>query len=140
MRRARGLLLVTALGLLCGRPGDAGPIEGGGSFEWRIPAEGSVTFTKEDVRLGRLLKFKGGERACVLVMGDHKPIVPVVLEIRDDQGRLVGRDDPAQGVSAANALGNDLAAVIWYPPRDGYYRITIESHGKEYNDVYIRIK
>jgi hypothetical protein len=140
MRRAGVLLFVAALGLFCAGPGGAGPIHGDAQLRRRVEAKGVVTITKEDRQLGHLLKFKGGERACVVVMGDHKPVVPDVLDIRDDQGRLIGRDEPARGVGAPNALGNDVAAVIWYPPRDGYYRITIESHGVEYNDVYIALR
>jgi len=73
-------------------------------------------------------------------MDDHKPVVPVILEIRDEKGNLVGRDTPAAGVSDPEAKGNDVCAVIWYPPRDGYYTITVKNTGHDFNDCYIAIK
>ena len=132
--------LLVGLGvLLCVRLGQAGPTAGSLLFERRVGANAELTLSKDSV-LGETAKFKGGQRACVIVMGDHKPVVPVILEIRDEKGNLVGRDTPAAGVSDPKAKGNDVCAVIWYPPRDGYYRITVKNAGAEYNDCWIAIK
>lgn len=75
-------------------------------------------------------RFKGGERACVIVRGDHRPVVDLELHVSDDKGRLVAKD----------TAGGDLLAVVWYPPRDGNYTIKIVNHGKEYNDCYVVLK
>jgi hypothetical protein len=97
------------------------------------------------------IAFKGGKRACVIVMGDHIPIVPVAIEVYDEQKKLVAVDDHANAAPAvypkkdsasavAAAQGNDLAAVIWYPPRDGTYTIRITSRGPEENKCWIAVK
>src|SRR4051794_34343473 len=52
------------------------------------------------------LAFEGGQRACVILKGDHRPIVNLGIEVYDEEKRLVAKDD---GVG-------DYAAVIWYPP------------------------
>jgi hypothetical protein len=126
--------------LLGGRLGEAGPIPGNAALKPRVGAKAEITLDKNTKSLGEHTQFKGGQRACVIVMGDHKPVVPVILEIRDEKGNLVGRDTPAAGVSDPKAKGNDVCAVIWYPPRDGYYRITVKNLGQEYNDCWIAIK
>ena len=75
-------------------------------------------------------RFRGGERACVIVRGDHKPVVNVEVHISDDKGRPITKD----------VGGGDLVAVTWYPPRDGNYTIRIVNHGKEYNECYVVLK
>jgi hypothetical protein len=100
----------------------------------------SVVPTRRDPRrLGECLKFKAGRKAVVIVKGDHDPIVPITLEVYDDQGKLVARDEPGKGM-AQDALGNDYAGVVWYPPRDGYYTIRIASHGSQYNKCTLSIR
>jgi hypothetical protein len=113
-----------------------------GSFGMRrqIPARGELVLDRRASSLGDRARFKGGRRACVIVMGDHRPIVPIVVEVRDEQGKIVARDEPAKSAAKADALGNDVAAAIWYPPRDAYYTISIKNLGAEFNDVWIAIK
>jgi hypothetical protein len=90
-------------------------------------------------RLREYVKFKAGRRASVIVKGDHRPIAPLTLEIFDEKGNLVARDDPGKGVGKTDAKGNDYAGVVWYPPRDGYYTIKITNHHNEYNQCYLSI-
>src|SRR5262245_17242546 len=51
---------------------------------------------------------QGGQRAAVLVMGDFQPSVRVGVAVFDSDNKLVGEDE-----------GQDIAAVVWYPPRKG---------------------
>jgi hypothetical protein len=78
--------------------------------------------------------FKGGERACVIVVGDHKPVVPLALKVEDSTGKLIGEDKG----------GRDLCAVIWYPARDGEYTIHIAvphiPADEDYNLLTIALK
>src|SRR5690349_10098846 len=97
----------------------------------RVGAQGSTEILRE---------FAGGERACVIAIGDHKPVVPLKIVVLDEANRVVAQDegtDTRIGEQAGNA---DYVAVIWYPPRRGTYRIVIQNAGVEYNDLYIAIK
>jgi hypothetical protein len=60
-------------------------------------------------------RFRGGERACVILEGDHDPVMDVYVEVYDEQNRRVAFDH----------AGGDICAVVWYPPRDGKYRIEV---------------
>jgi hypothetical protein len=71
--------------------------------------------------------FRGGERACVIVVGDHKPPSPMEVRVFDAKKRLV----------AETRADTDTAAVIWYPPVTGNYRIEVRNHGDEYNAMMI---
>lgn len=75
--------------------------------------------------------FKGGERACVLVEGDRDPSMKISVKVYDVKTkRLVGED-----------TFEDFCAVIWYPPRDGEYRIEIALHNAPiYNLCFIALK
>jgi hypothetical protein len=105
------------------------------------PLRGTVIYPREDRRIvtewSRTERFKGGERACVVVMGDHKPIVPITLVVTDARGQVVAREVSAKHAGDKHVLGDDVAAVVWYPPRDGEYTITVRNHGEEYNDCWI---
>jgi hypothetical protein len=96
-----------------GRPGE------GGKFE-----PGTLEFSKD---------FAAGQRACVIAVGDHKPVVDVEIQVYDSKQNLIAQD---KGQEPAK----DFAAVIWYPPTQENYRIVVLSYGKEYNEVYIAIK
>jgi hypothetical protein len=123
--RAHGMVLV-ALALLGGVMVVQGsPLGGGGA----MPVKASGGETQRITA-----KFKGGERACVIVIGDHKPVVPLQLKVEDGSGNLIGEDKN----------GGDFCAVIWYPPRDGEYKIgiAVPSIGGEadFNDLYVSLK
>jgi hypothetical protein len=117
------LLLVGGLLLLVAQTGVSSPLAGKQALEepMRVPANG-----KKAVRAD----FHGGERACVIVKGDHKPVVDLRLSVYDKKGNLVAKDEG----------GGDYVAAIWYPPRDAEYRIEIFNPGKEYNDCYVSFK
>jgi hypothetical protein len=84
--------------------------------------------------------FRGGERACVIVRGDHKPLVPLDVTVFDKDGAVVARDESER----------DFLAVFWVPPRTAEYRIVVRNKGKEefqgfkeehkYTDVYVVFK
>jgi hypothetical protein len=74
--------------------------------------------------------FAGNERACVIIEGDHKPVMNLKVVVTDLRGNVVAED---------NGPGDFLAA-IWYPPRTEEYVVTIASDGKVYNDLDIVIK
>jgi hypothetical protein len=148
MARALGLLLLSAGLLLCTGPGRASSFRGPWGEYVRVQARATLVLDKKTpvpgergmlTPLGDHLKFRAGQRACVILMGDHDPIVPMVIEIRDEAGKVVARDEPGKGVEKADEKGNDLCAVAWYPPRDGYYSITIKNSGKQYNKCWLAI-
>ncbi len=139
MTRVLGLLgAVVLAGILLGSGlGEAGPV--GGSFARRVEvAAGRPLVLRDPIR------FRGGQRACVIVMGNvgskKRPARPLELEVRDDQNHVVGRDYPAQGAEQSDAPGNDVCVVIWYPPRDGDYKITITNHGNSDDTCWLAIK
>ncbi len=80
--------------------------------------------------------FRGGQRACVILEGDHDPDVRLGLVIFDQNRQIVAQDDN----------GTDFAAAIWYPPRDGAYTIQIKNYGTdykpglEYTDVRVAVR
>ncbi len=79
-------------------------------------------------------RFKGSERAVVLVRGSNHAGAGLHLTVHDADGKLVteekGKDPPVP----------DMVAVFWYPPRDGDYRIEIRNLDARANECYITIK
>ncbi len=75
-------------------------------------------------------KFRGGERACVMVKGDHNPVVDLGVYVYDEKDQLVAQDE----------AGGEYVAAIWYPPRDAVYKIRIHNTGERYNACYISLK
>jgi hypothetical protein len=122
MRRF-GVLATLVLGLtLWSRSLKAGPVEGSVVGYHKLE-EGEV--------FPRKVMFKGGQRACVIILGDRKPIVPLSLEVHDDKNNPIGKDEPSKAdLENQQTPGNDFRAVIWYPPRDGEYTITIRNRGR----------
>jgi hypothetical protein len=79
--------------------------------------------------------FRGGERAAVLAIGDHKELgVQVHVAVFDAKGLLVAED------KGENELASDFVGLVWYPPRDGEYRIEVRQTGADTNKIYIAIK
>jgi len=116
------LLAVVAVMLAIPGPGGGSPVQGKHSLgRQRVPERAKVQFKKE---------FRGGERACVIVTGDHDPIVDLGLYVYDQKGTLIAKDE----------AGGDFVAVMWYPPRDAVYRIEISNPGETYNACYISLK
>jgi hypothetical protein len=77
--------------------------------------------------------YAAGQRACVIVIGDHDPVVDVEVRIYDSQKQLVAK---RRGTAAAP----DFVAVMWYPPRDETYRIEVRSYGKIENICSVAFK
>lgn len=105
--------------------GHCGPVDGQSAGDHRIGKAGSEPAAKEFV-----LTFRGGERACVIARGDHKPVVPLDVTVYDKDGVEVAKD----------ASSKDFVAAFWTPPRTAEYRIVVRNHGLEYNDVYVVFK
>lgn len=88
------------------------PVNGVIARKYEVPGEG-LTLPP--------VKFRGGQRASVQVIGDHQSASIVHVTIKDDKGNVIaeekGREHPVA----------DIAAVIWYPPRDAEYRIHIRN-------------
>src|SRR4051812_15247170 len=121
MKRFGALLVLAATVVFWARASQASPVQGVlGKYD---KVGGGGTYTEK-------ITFKGGQRACVVVAGDHEPIVPVSLEIYDKNG-LVTKDDhdPSNDTGEKGRLGNDICAAIWYPPRDAEYTIVIKNFG-----------
>jgi hypothetical protein len=79
--------------------------------------------------------FRGGERAAVLAIGDHEePDVRVQIAVFDAKGVLIAED------KGDSELAGDYVGLVWYPPRDGDYRIEVRHSGADVNKIYIAIK
>jgi hypothetical protein len=119
--KALALAGMLAAGLAWGSPAQAGPLKGGMHDKRRIEANASLRFK---------VTFKGNERACFIVIGDHRPVVDLVVSVYDEKERLITRVDP----------GGDICAAIWYPERDATYIVEVENRGEDYNECYIVAK
>lgn len=112
--------------------GVAGPVSGPEHLsQKRVGANGNLEIVKE---------FVAGERACVIAIGDHKPVVPLKITIYDRDNKVVATDEGKETAVEDQPGPADYVAAIWYPPRTGPYRIVIHNSGVEYNDLYIAIK
>ncbi len=118
----RCLALVLASGVLAmtSLVGTAGPAAGPLAIK-KVYKPGAHEFS---------VTFKGGQRACVIVVGDHDPVVRLQLQVFDANNKLVALDQ-APG---------DFAAVMWYPPRDAQYRIRFQFSSEIENICHITVK
>lgn len=79
--------------------------------------------------------FRAGERACVLVIGDYKTAAAnIEIYVFDRNNVLVASD------KGSDALVGDFVCVIWYPPRDGEYRIEVRNPSAFAKTCYIAVK
>jgi YD repeat-containing protein len=124
----RSCLLATACLLAAGlvwlAVSQAGPVGGGLRPERRVKLDPGAKIKVQPIR------FKGNERACVFLIGDHDPDMDLAIYIYDEKGNLVAKDD----------AGGDFCAAIWYPPHTAAYTIELESRGNVYNLCYLSIK
>ena len=74
--------------------------------------------------------FRGNERACVIIEGDHKPVMDLRVVVKDKYNNVVAQD----------VAGGDFVSAIWYPPRTQEYTITISGNGSVENYLYIVVK
>ncbi len=77
--------------------------------------------------------FRAGERACVMVIGDHDPVVDLSIIVTDKAGNVVAED-------RGSGKAGDFVAAIWYPAREEAFVIRILNPGTEFNAVNIAIK
>ena len=133
MRRLATLIALAFLTLV--PPGSGGPVDGTSWAEQKVPggtqgAHGEIT---EPGVMELKKTFMAGERACVVVIGDHDPVVDIEVKVYDSKKNLVAQD-------RGQAPAPDYVAVFWYPPRQETYRIVIHSYGKDYNKCSVAIK
>jgi hypothetical protein len=74
--------------------------------------------------------FYGNQRACVMVEGDHNPVMNLKLVVRDAKGNVVAEDRGP----------GDFVAVSWYPPRTQLYLISITGDGDVVNLIDVVVK
>jgi hypothetical protein len=133
MRRTFFLGVFALLGLV--PVGIGSPVEGPSASNKRVPAgtvgEGGKITEPGIYEFSKV--YAAGQRACVIVIGDHKPVVDVEIKVFDSKNNLIVQD---RGQEPAR----DFVAVMWYPPRQEIYRVAVHSYGKEYNECYIAIK
>jgi hypothetical protein len=119
------MLTVCVAALLLAGIAEASPLQGQGALQKKVLGGEVLQFK---------VKFKGGERACVIVIGDHRPVVALDLKVEDDKGTLIGQDKN----------GGDFCAVIWYPPRDAEYVISVavphNGQEEDYDTLYVAVK
>lgn len=75
-------------------------------------------------------RFAGGERASVILRGDHDPVEDLTIEVYDENNNLVAKDDGR----------GDYATVVWYPPEDGNYTIVLKHDLAQFNKCFLVIK
>jgi hypothetical protein len=111
----------------------AGPIKGIESMHFVLPGNARGESDEPGGQPGEKRiteRFAGGERACVIVRGDHKPVEDLIIEVYDENKNLVTKDDGK----------GDYAVVVWYPPQDGDYTIVLKHAQADYNRCYLVIK
>jgi hypothetical protein len=129
MRRAA--LVVGIAGLLAAaHDGTAGPVGGTVGRYYKLEAGSTLRFAAE---------FKGGERACVIVKGDHDPRVDITIAVFEVKGGSGAKEQSLVPV-AKDTAGGDLCSVIWYPPRTARYAVEISSSGGVWNKIWLAVK
>ena len=100
------------LTLLVSRPdGYAAPLKESFAKGIEIPAGGFTTTER----------FRGGERAAVQVVVARREFQTTVkITVHEKDGKLIAED-------TGRGSTTDMAAVFWYPPRDGEYKITVRN-------------
>lgn len=131
----RGVLFAVGVSLLSLAPfSHGGPVNG---TAWSYEQVGAGTVRDGVVTEPGCLHFTkayvAGQRACVVVIGDHNPIVDVEVKVYDEKNQLVAQD-------RGQGKAKDFVAVMWYPPRQETYRIEVCSYGKEFNKCSIAFK
>lgn len=123
-----GLLVLLGMTLLGVGSASSSPVKGHyresmtrGKERTRLSPNSTFTFRET---------FRGNERACVMVEGDHDPVMNLTITVRDAKGNIVAEDK----------AGGDFIAAIWYPPRTQEYQISISSDGKIENLLDVVVK
>src|SRR4051794_13867937 len=97
----------------------AGPVDGPTAMKIEVPATKPSEVGETDLTR----TFRGGERATVIIIGDHRPVVDLEVRVYEvkagGEGKLVTRD--------GGSGGRDIIGVSWVPTRTGPYRIVIRN-------------
>jgi hypothetical protein len=104
---------IVALLLMIGVLGPAlysAPVDGVIAKQLEVPANGWTA----------TMRFRGGERASVQIAPLQGTKGSIEITVHDAKGNKIAEDK-------GRPDSPDFAAVFWYPPRDGEYRITITS-------------
>src|SRR3954468_12414423 len=114
----KGCLFPLALTLAAGAA-LAGPVDGPTTEKLEVPSSRPNAVGEAD--LTRV--FRGGQRATVVVIGDHNPVADLevrVYEVKgDSEGKLIAHD--------GGKASRDIVGVSWVPARTGPYRIVIRN-------------
>lgn len=130
-----GCWQMAAFGCVLASALQAGPVGGPTARELRLLPAGDTPYAVEFA-----LKFTAGQRACIIVRGDHKPPVPLEIAVYGSDAQLVAEDKSDQ----------DILAAIWTPARTGEYRVVLRNYGRDhyakypdnqkFTDVWLSIK
>jgi hypothetical protein len=121
----KNLFRVSILLLMCSAANSlGGPESKLPPGKYLVKAKSSWTMT---------VKFKGGERANVIVVGEKEKAY-LALYIHDAHGNCVARDDDTKGFFL-----NDRW-VIWYPAKAQNYTIEVRNLGTIEDEFYIAIR
>ena len=115
VRRVLALLgLIMPCFLWAGFHACSAPING----SWSAGVEvGSRTWSQTNT-------FRGGERAAVMAVGDRRIAgAKLRLAVYDAKGMLIAEDN------GERELAGDFVGLVWYPPRDGEYKIEVSHNG-----------
>jgi hypothetical protein len=129
MRHVPKIALAAALLILCGAILCVKAVSSPTSGSWQ-------KYEKIDSKAwSQKRTFRGGERAAVLAIGDHEDAdLRVQIAVYDANGVLIAED------KGDGELAGDYVGLIWYPPRDGDYRIDVRHSGAGVSTIYIAIK
>jgi hypothetical protein len=123
-------LAILGILLLAAGSADSGPLGG----PYQEPKRRGYEKGRGKLEAGQVYQFRdvfrGNQRACVIVEGDHEPVMNLKLQVFDGQNQLVAQD----------VAGGDIVAVIWYPPKTQTYTITVTSNGNTWNGLDIVVK
>jgi hypothetical protein len=121
--RSIALLIALFLGVILVGPALRGaPIDGGIANGMKVPDEGWTA----------IKRFRGGERACVHTAPAQQTVgASITITIHDASGKKIAEDQTRPDAPS-------FAAVFWYPPRDGDYKITISPSRADILYVAIR--
>jgi hypothetical protein len=118
-----GLLTLASYGL-------AGPVQGSLGSYYKLEPGSRLRFAGQ---------FKGGERACVIVKGDHDPPADITITVFELKQDPITKEIVENPVARDNA-GGDLCSVIWYPPRTTRYAVQVSSNGSVWNKIWVAVK
>jgi hypothetical protein len=89
----------------------------------RVPLDPGITYKFSET-------FRVNQRACVMVEGDHKPVMNLTLRVIDGSGAVVAEDKG----------GGDFVFATWYPPKTQAYQIQISADGTIVNLLEVIVK